>query len=152
MKKNIVLLIIFSTVIVLVIHFFTKNLILKPLNGKITSDFGYRTHPISGKYSFHNGIDIASPTGTKIKAPFSGKVYSSYYNSEGGNQIILERKDGLRVGFAHLNKSYLKKGDSFKINDFIAEVGNTGNSTGSHLHFTVKDKNSKYLDPKKIMV
>ena len=152
MKNQLYILIVLTVFFAGIIHVLTKNLLLRPVDGNITSDFGYRTHPISGEYSFHNGIDIKASIGTPIKAPFSGTVVSVFYNQTGGNQIILERNDGFRSGFAHLSETFVKKGQKVSLGQIIGKVGNTGNSTGSHLHFILKSKYGKYLDPKKLLV
>lgn len=101
----------------------------------VSSRFGNRT--IFGKTQFHNGIDIPAPVGTPILAPISGTITKNFYNSVGGFQIVLEN-GSVRFGFAHLNKkSPIAVGDQVSAGQVIGEVGNTGRSTGAHLHFTV---------------
>ena len=105
-----------------------------PIEGqrRITSEFGEKRTT-----GTHSGLDIAAPTGTPILAPAGGVVQSVYYNAVGGNQLIIEHTDSLKTGYAHLSKTDVKKGDKVKRGQKIGEVGNTGRSTGPHLHFTV---------------
>ena len=102
----------------------------------ISSPYGWRT--FRGVRQFHNGIDLPAPIGTPIYSPLSGTVLKNYSNELGGNQITIESGDVI-LGYAHLNKrSPLAEGTIVKQGDIIGEVGNTGMSTGPHLHFTVK--------------
>ena len=104
----------------------------------ISSPYGWRSNPITGARQFHNGIDLPAPIGTPIYSPLSGTVLKNYSNNIGGNQITIESGDVI-LGYAHLNKkSPLAEGTIVKQGDIIGEVGNTGMSTGAHLHFTVK--------------
>ncbi len=111
---------------------------LKVCEGRISSKFGYRTHPVTGeKTSFHNGIDIACPSGTIIRTPVDCEVKAAYSHKTGGNSLIIKDIDSNdRYGFAHLSKFVCKVGDTVKKGDVIALSGNTGASTGPHLHFT----------------
>lgn len=125
-----------------------------PMVGKYeqTSNFGMRTHPISGKYKMHEGIDLAprgdtsTPAATAIK---SGKVVGVNTMGSGyGNNITIETEDGYRVSYAHLDSvdSNLKAGDTVKAGQQIGVVGSTGNSNGNHLHVEVS-KDGKKIDP-----
>lgn len=125
-----------------------------PMVGKYeqTSNFGMRTHPISGKYKMHSGIDLAprgdtsTPAATAIK---SGKVVGVNTMGRGyGNNITIETEDGYRVSYAHLDSvdSNLKAGDTVKAGQQIGVVGNTGYSDGNHLHVEVS-KDGKKIDP-----
>lgn len=122
---------------------------LSPITGRITSPFANRVHPITGVYGPHNGIDISMPEGTPIYAPESGTVKSVYYNSTGGNQLIISHDNGYQTGYAHLKKSVVSVGDKVKRGQKIAESGNTGASTAAHLHLTMKDSAGNYVDPQK---
>jgi len=114
--------------------------------GRITSRYGYRKHPVTGERHFHNGIDIALPEGTPIRAPENGIIESVYYNNRGGFQLIL-RGENYIYGFAHLKKILVKKGDKVIRGEIIAESGKTGNVTGAHLHFTIRTLDGKHIDP-----
>jgi murein DD-endopeptidase MepM/ murein hydrolase activator NlpD len=125
---------------------------LYPVYGRITSKFGLRIHPVTGESKFHNGIDIAGKDGDKIRCPFDGTVAKVYFNSIGGNQLIIQHSNGYITGYAHLKKVFVSSGNNVLQGQIIAEVGNTGRSTGPHLHFTLKDNNSNYLDPIKYLI
>lgn len=104
-----------------------------PVNGRITSKFGTRKHPISGAQKFHNGLDIAVPIGTDVISPLDGTVKSKYFNSVGGNQLVISHET-YQTGYAHLDSSLVNVGDKVKQGQIVAKSGNTGGSTGPHLH------------------
>ena len=111
---------------------------LWPVSGTtITSGYGNRTHPILKTKKFHRGLDIRVGMGTPLKASFTGVV--TYASAKGGygNLIELERSDGIRVRYAHLDKISVNKGDAVKEGEVIGATGNTGLSTGPHLHFEI---------------
>jgi len=118
---------------------------INPLIGKITSSYGTRINPITGKSEFHNGVDIAASGGTEIKSPAAGTVLKVYYNSIGGKQIILQHA-GLITGYAHLSKYFVTPGEKIPAGKIIAHVGATGQTTGAHLHFTTS-KNGELVNP-----
>lgn len=101
-----------------------------PTDGVLTDTFGSR----NGK---HFGIDIAAETGTPVFASESGKVVKSYYSRSYGNVIFIQHENQMETVYAHLHKRFVKEGDYVKKGDQIGEVGTTGRSTGSHLHFEV---------------
>lgn len=106
---------------------------------RITSKYGNRKHPVSGNISFHNGIDIAVPIGTHIINPYNGVVKNINTHSTGGKQLIIEHDNGFTTGYAHLeNNSFFQIGDKVKQGEVIATTGNTGISTGPHLHLTLR--------------
>ena len=107
----------------------------KPISGVITSRFGSRE---SIRSYPHNGLDIAAPYGTKIKAACDGKVTFSGYKGSYGNLIIVDCGNGVQIYYGHCSKLYAKVGDTVKAGDVIGAVGSTGNSTGNHLHFEIK--------------
>lgn len=117
-----------------------------PLYGVITSRYGYRDHPIINDASFHTGIDIAAKSGSTITSFADGKVIEAGRNSTYGNYLLIEHSDGIRSFYGHNSKLNVKKGQSVKLGQKVAEVGSTGMSTGPHLHFEVR-KNNKRLDP-----
>jgi murein DD-endopeptidase MepM/ murein hydrolase activator NlpD len=121
---------------------------LKPVVAKITSRFGYRTDPKTGKPNeFHNGIDLAVPSGTQIKSPMSGVVEAVNSGGPGGNELIIKHTNGYKTGYAHLSKVMVKKGDKVQQDQLVALSGNTGKSTGPHLHFTMTDPSGTKVDP-----
>lgn len=117
-----------------------------PLQGEITSGFGYRDHPISGENGFHYGIDIAAGEGTPILAFASGTVDYIGESSIYGLYMQLRHADGTTSFYAHCSKLLFRKGASVKKGEAIAEVGTTGSSTGTHLHFEIR-KDGVYLNP-----
>ena len=119
------------------------------LNLDITSKFGNRVHPITNSYSFHNGIDLRAVQGTPVYSILPGTVDQVYYNDIGGNQITIEHPEGFRSGYAHLKDTLIDPGQSVYAGQLIGYSGNTGASTGAHLHFTLK-KEGNYIDPESI--
>ena len=109
----------------------------------ISSPFGERIHPISGKQSFHKGIDIPAPQDTDILACDDGIVLFSGVMNGYGNVVKLKHFDGKITLYAHNNSNLVEEGEIIKIGQVIAKVGTTGNSTGNHLHFEtiVNDEN-----------
>jgi murein DD-endopeptidase MepM/ murein hydrolase activator NlpD len=122
---------------------------LKPVSGRISSKFGNRIHPITGqKMAFHNGVDIACAIGTEIVAPESGMVTDVYTHPRGGNSLVMVTSTGVRLGFAHLKTHKVAKNSVVNKGDVIALSGNSGASTGPHVHFTMKI-NDQFVDPQK---
>lgn len=120
-----------------------KNLLaatpsIKPVNGWITSRFGYRKSPFTGKRNFHSGVDISNKKGTKILATANGKITFAAKKTYYGNMITIDHGYGKATKYAHLNKILVKRGQKVKRGDVIATLGNTGQSTGPHLHYEVR--------------
>jgi murein DD-endopeptidase MepM/ murein hydrolase activator NlpD len=111
-----------------------------PVDGIISSNFGIRKHPIYGIDCFHHGIDIAAPDGTPIYPFRNGKVIFSGEQTGFGNVVIVDHGNGFTSKYAHNKINLVKEGDSVDTNSVIALIGNTGRSTGSHLHFEVRYK------------
>ena len=109
-----------------------------PLEGYFTSGFGYRNSPMSGRWSFHNGIDIAAKHGTRIYAPHDAIVVVSEYRSGYGNLIELDHGYGIRTRYGHSSRLLVHVGENVKKGEAIALVGSTGNSTGPHLHYEIR--------------
>ncbi len=112
-----------------------------------TSDFGYRNHPIYGQVLQHNGVDLSADTGTAIYAAYKGTVVVSTYNSSAGNYIMIDHGSGLMTVYMHCSKLLVSVGETVSKGQTIGLVGSTGNSTGPHLHFSVR-LNGSYVDPK----
>ena len=121
----------------------------KPLNGTITSGFGEREVTSKVMSADHKGIDIATKSGTSIKAAIEGTVSVASQNSEYGKFIKIVNGDVMTV-YAHCKSLKVKEGDKVKIGKVIATVGSTGNSTGPHLHFEIRLSN-RYIDPKLVI-
>lgn len=106
--------------------------------GRITSRFGPRVSPFTGKKALHAGIDIGAPTGTEVRAPATGKVVVAAYDGRMGKFIRIDHGYGMETTYGHLSKIYVKYGDRVQRGDLIGLVGSTGKfSTGPHLHYQV---------------
>ena len=114
----------------------------------VSSEFGWRIHPITGEEKFHNGIDIALPSGTPIQSVSIGTVVKSYYSSSAGNYIVIEDSLGYQSHYMHLSERYVNVGDVVSFDTVIGTVGSTGRSTGPHLHLGVSDPSGNYMNPK----
>lgn len=106
--------------------------------GRLSSDFGYRKHPITGKRSFHDGIDIANKVGTSINAYRDGTVTKVGWTDSYGNYIIIDHGGGLETYYIHLSGFDVSNGDSVTAGQLIGRMGKTGSATGSHLQFEVR--------------
>jgi murein DD-endopeptidase MepM/ murein hydrolase activator NlpD len=126
------------------------DLFIWPVRGRITSRYGYRVSPISGVRTFHTGIDVSAATGVPIKAAMSGRVMSAGYNDTFGNYIVISHHSNYRTLYGHLSAFKTKSGAYVRTSEVIGYVGNTGQSTGSHLHFTVY-KNGVTVNPLLLM-
>lgn len=136
-----------AAIAVIAYLYFTRWRKVQPVKGKVTSKFGPRTAPLPGASTNHNGVDVAVPVGTEVHAPWAGTVENVYSNSLGGKQMILRHNNGYKTGYAHLSEQLKAKGDRVRAGEVIALSGNTGNSTGPHLHFTLTDKKGNKIDP-----
>ncbi len=105
---------------------------------RVSSDYGWRIHPIQGTRKFHTGIDIPSPTGTPITAAADGTVVFAGWKGGYGNALIISYGGGLHTLYGHCVSLIASSGDEVKKGQKIALVGSTGNSTGPHLHFEVR--------------
>lgn len=113
---------------------------------KITSGFGKRRDPILGRSAFHAGIDFRAPTGTPIRAPAAGKVVKAGRNGGYGNMVEISHGNGLTTRFAHLSSIQVKVGQHVIAGQRIGASGNTGRSTGPHLHYEIR-ANGKAVNP-----
>lgn len=113
---------------------------------RISSGFGMRKHPVYKRRKFHAGIDIPKIKGTPVYATGNGIVVRKGYCSGYGNYIEIQHAGGFRSFYAHLSRTLVNTGDSVRIAQQIARVGNTGLSTGSHLHYEIR-KDKRFLNP-----
>jgi len=125
----------------------SRNSMIWPVNGRISSNFGWRTHPIKKTRLFHNGIDIAVSSGTPVKAAAGGEVVHSGWMNGFGYTVIIDHGRGVETLYAHNSKVSVSKGSMVNKGQQVALSGNTGLSTGPHLHFGVL-KDEKPLNPK----
>ena len=105
--------------------------------GVVTCPYGYRNHPITGNYSFHNGVDIGAPQGTPILASRSGYVSAAEYNYAYGFMVTVNHMDGFSSLYGHMTSFCVSAGQYVEQGQVIGYVGSTGISTGPHLHFTI---------------
>lgn len=115
---------------------------------RFTSGFGSRKDPFNGRRAFHAGIDFAAPRGTAIKATGSGVVVASERQRGYGNIIKIRHAFGYETVYAHLHRRRVKVGDVVERGDRIGDMGNTGRSTGTHLHYEIR-LNGKPVNPAK---
>ena len=108
-----------------------------PVTGWVTSGFGARQSPFGSGVEFHKGLDISTRFGKEVVAPADGLVVISTYDSQDGNFVKIDHGHGLATGFAHLSRMAVRQGARVKRGQVIGYVGDTGRSTGSHLHYAV---------------
>jgi murein DD-endopeptidase MepM/ murein hydrolase activator NlpD len=105
---------------------------------RITSRFGWRTHPLTGSRRFHSGLDIAAPSGTPVVATATGTVISAGWNGGYGKAIVIQHNDTQQTLYGHLSEIAVQPGQQIAQGTVIGLVGSTGNSTGPHLHFEAR--------------
>lgn len=111
---------------------------IKPVDGWITSKFGYRASPFTGRKEFHSGLDISNKSGTKIVATANGRVSYASGKRFFGNLVVIDHGHGRITKYAHLKKILVKPGQKVKRGEVIATLGNTGRSTGPHVHYEIQ--------------
>ncbi len=117
-----------------------------PGYSRITSKFGMRTHPITGVYKLHSGVDIGAPKGTNFIAAADGVVVKAYYNRAYGNMVMIDHGGGVVTLYAHGSSIEVKVGDTVRQGQTVLKVGHTGYATGDHAHFEVRI-NGEYKNP-----
>jgi murein DD-endopeptidase MepM/ murein hydrolase activator NlpD len=118
--------------------------------GYYSSNYGYRVDPITGRSTFHTGVDLIAPPGTPVLAAAGGVVSAAGFIPEYGLIVDIDHDNGLTSRYAHLSKSLVKVGDVVLKGQPVAQVGSTGRSTGPHLHFEVREKGIP-LNPNKFL-
>lgn len=128
------------------------DLFKRPLHAAyyLSSYYGYRDSPFTGRRARHSGIDMAAPKGTAIFPACDGKVVQTGYNSTYGNFVIIRHFNGYKTLYGHMNAILCKAGNYVYTNTIIGRVGSTGMSTGPHLHFTVY-KNGATINPLNVL-
>jgi murein DD-endopeptidase MepM/ murein hydrolase activator NlpD len=119
----------------------TGSSFVKPLNGRVTSEFGPRWG------TMHKGLDLAAAAGSPIRAVTGGTVRRADWNGGYGNAVIIDHGNGLSTLYGHAASLNVKPGQKVNAGDIIAKEGSTGDSTGPHLHFEVR-VNDKQIDPR----
>lgn len=123
-----------------------ESAFIYPVLGPISSEFGWRVHPISGTERFHSGIDFAVDYGTPIAAVAAGQVIFAGWYGGYGNAVIIDHGGGLTTLYAHTSELLIHEGDWLNRGTIVATVGSTGYSTGPHLHFEVRQEGEP-VDP-----
>ena len=111
---------------------------IKPTNGRITEGYGYRVHPIYKVRQFHHGVDIANKEGSVIYAAADGKVVDKGYHKDYGYYLLIDHGYGYKTFYGHFRKRFVDIGQEVTKYQIIGEMGSTGTSTGSHLHYEVR--------------
>ncbi|MCL2215563.1 MAG: M23 family metallopeptidase [Defluviitaleaceae bacterium] len=119
---------------------------LNPVTGRISSPAGTRYSPITGHVEFHDGVDIAIPVGTPIVAPKDGSVVAAGYSPSFGHFLRIAHANGYTSFYAHLSRFAVTIGDVVRQGYRVAYSGNTGMSTGPHLHFGIFHE-GQFIDP-----
>ncbi len=109
-----------------------------PVEGRLTSGFGMRVHPILNQELMHNGIDLAAPEGTGIKAAAPGRVSFSGWGKGYGNMVEVDHGNGLITRYGHNAQNLVELGEQIRAGQLLGRVGSTGRATGPHLHFEVR--------------
>ena len=113
----------------------------------ITSGFGFRIHPTLGYEKMHNGVDFGASCGTPVYVPGPGTVVGTGSHYSAGTYVNVQHADGSITEYFHLQDVYVTQGQSLDAGDRVGSVGNTGRSTGCHLHFGLKTAEGAYVDP-----
>ena len=121
-----------------------------PLEGTFESPFGMRQHPTENVEKFHYGVDISAKEGEKIVCAQKGVAKSVSEDSEYGKYITVDHGEGIVTLYAHCSEIIAKEGDEIQAGQMIAKVGSTGNVTGAHLHFEIRDEEN-WLNPEEFI-
>lgn len=132
-------------------YFVSVNPVIPVKGARITSRFGYRTHPITGKKGFHTGLDLAVAEGTPVSAVYYGKVTKTGEDDSWGKYVLVEHSDGFETFYCHLSEIYVEKDAVIRQGETVGLVGSTGMSTGPHLHFEVRI-NGIRVDPELLII
>jgi murein DD-endopeptidase MepM/ murein hydrolase activator NlpD len=108
-----------------------------PIPGVLTSRFGQRIDPINGEAAYHQGVDIRGPLGSDVKATAEGTVLLQTYDNGSGRYVVIDHGNGFRTKYAHLKKSLVQEGDTVERGQVIGLLGNSGRSTGPHVHYEI---------------
>jgi len=122
-----------------------------PVPGRVVSGVGMRSSPLTGKKEFHSGLDIPNPIGTPVRASGDAVVESAGVNGGNGRSIVLDHGEEITTQYAHLSKILVSEGEHVRKGQPIGLVGNSGKSTGPHLHYEVR-VNGIPIDPRKGLV
>ena len=128
-----------------------ENALSRPIRGyAVTSGYGWRSDPFTGKSDFHTGIDLAVAEGTAIHPAWNGIVQKSAWNSSYGNYVQILHENGLVTRYCHMQYVFVRQGQRVSLDDVLGAVGQTGAATGPHLHFELFCNDIRY-DPTKAL-
>lgn len=120
--------------------------------GSVSSNYGTRSDPFTGKKTFHAGVDLTGKKGTRLDANVNGKVVQAGNKGNGfGNYVTIQAEDGMKHIYAHLDKVVATLGQTITAGMQVGTIGSTGRSTGSHLHYEVRNSNNKSINPNDYM-
>jgi murein DD-endopeptidase MepM/ murein hydrolase activator NlpD len=117
-----------------------------PVEGRISSPYGYRNHPRSGGRKFHGGVDLSAPAGAEVRATADGIVSFSGWTFESGNAVVVEHGHGFTTVYCHNQKNMVRVGQQVARDELVAHAGSTGASTGPHVHYEVW-RGGRHVDP-----
>ncbi len=124
---------------------------VEPARGELTSPFGFRVHPITHEYIFHEGVDIANNPWTPIYATADGIVSATESGGNYGNMVVIDHGNGYQTRYAHMNRIMVEKGQLIKRFALVGYMGSTGLSTGSHVHYEVR-RDGVPINPEKFIL
>jgi murein DD-endopeptidase MepM/ murein hydrolase activator NlpD len=125
--------------------------VMDPLrNYSITSPYGMRINPVTGEHSMHEGIDLAAPQGTPVRASFSGRIRRAGWEDIDGNMIMIGHGRGWKTSYSHLARILVRQGQFVRKGQIIGYVGSTGRSTGPHLHWMVY-RRGRDINPRRFL-
>lgn len=117
-----------------------------PVRGRLTSGFGVRTHPVTGRTDMHEGVDLAVPVGTAVRSPYGGRVVKVDEDAHLGVHVVVEHRGGYRSVYGHLSEASVRVGQRLDASAVLGRSGNSGRSTGPHLHFALY-RHGEAVDP-----
>jgi len=123
-------------------NFLASTPSIRPVEGWVTSKFGYRKSPFTGKRTFHSGLDISNKIGTNVIATANGTISYAAQKRYYGMLVVIDHGYGKTTKYGHLSKILVKSGQRVKRGDVVALLGNTGQSTGPHVHYEVRINNT----------
>jgi murein DD-endopeptidase MepM/ murein hydrolase activator NlpD len=120
---------------------------VRPVNGEVTSAFGWRRDPFTNRMKFHQGVDLRAAYGQEVQAASKGIVVFSGDQGGYGTSVVVEHADGTRTRYAHLSATLVRKGDQVGAGEPVGRAGRSGRATGTHLHFEVIGRDGRRMEP-----
>jgi len=126
---------------------FSRTTIEGPVDGRVTSSFGWRRDPFTGATKWHRGVDLKAAYGEDVQAAGNGRVVFSGEQGGYGTTVVLEHPDGSRTRYAHLSVALVAPGDAVASGQAIGRAGRSGRATGTHVHFEIIGADGRHVDP-----